>query len=55
MTGLPDDAGRVCEVNESIRLLQHRDGLTFGTDAYLLAAYVRPAPHARGIELQVRG
>ena len=33
MTGIPDDAGRVCEVNESIRLLQHRDGLTFGTDA----------------------
>lgn len=51
MTGIPDDAGRVCEVNESIRLLQHRDGLTFGTDAYLLAAYVRPAPHARGIDL----
>ena len=51
MTGIPDDAGMVCEVNESIRLLQHRDGLTFGTDAYLLAAYVRPAPHARGIDL----
>ena len=51
MTGLPDDAGMVCEVNESIRLLQHRDGLTFGTDAYLLAANVAqfPLPVLTGI------
>ena len=29
------------EVNEHIRLIQRVDGLTFGSDAYLLAAYVR--------------
>lgn len=35
------------EVNENIRLIERADGLTFGTDAYLLAAYVRP--RARGM------
>lgn len=41
----------LCEVNESIRLHQHRDGLTFGTDAYLLAAFLRPMPRARALDL----
>lgn len=31
---------RLDEVNESIRLIQRTDGLTFGTDALLLASYV---------------
>lgn len=31
---------RLDEVNESLKLLQKNDGLTFGTDAYLLAAYM---------------
>ena len=39
------------EVNEHIRLTQRRGGLTFGTDAYLLAAYVRPQPRARAVDL----
>ncbi len=39
------------EVNEHIRLIQRTDGLTFGTDAYLLAAYVRPRPQALAIDL----
>lgn len=51
MTDLPEDIGHVCDVNESIRLLQHRDGLTFGTDAYLLAAYVRQIPRGRAVDL----
>lgn len=41
----------LCEVNESVRLLQRRGGLTFGTDAYLLAAYLRPMPRARALDL----
>ncbi len=41
----------VCEVNEHIRLIQRADGLTFGTDAYLLAAYVQPKPGARAVDL----
>ena len=39
------------EVNEHIRLIQNPDGLTFGTDAYLLAAYVRPKKSAVAVDL----
>ncbi len=39
------------EVNEHIRLIQRTDGLRFGTDAYLLAAYVRPRRTARAVDL----
>ncbi len=42
---------RVDRVNDRIRLLQRTDGLTFGTDAYLLAAYVRPMPRAHAVDL----
>ena len=34
------DRERLDEVNENLKLIQARDGLTFGTDAYLLAAYM---------------
>ena len=46
---LPDE--RLDEVNENLRLIQKTNGLTFGTDAYLLAAFVRPAPSAFAVEL----
>ncbi len=39
------------EVNEHIRLIRRTDGLTFGTDAYLLAAYVAARPRARAVDL----
>ncbi len=42
---------RLDEVNEGIRLIQKKQGLTFGTDAYLLAAFVRPKPRARAVDL----
>ena len=45
----PDE--RLDEVNERIRLIQRRRGLTFGTDAYLLAAFIRPQPYANAVEL----
>ena len=38
-------------VNEQLRLIQRKDGLRYGTDAYLLAAYVRPAASARAVDL----
>ena len=38
-------------VNEQINLIQRSDGLRYGTDAYLLAAYVRPAASARALDL----
>ena len=42
---------RLDEVNEHITLIQKSDGLTFGTDAYLLAAFIRPRGRARAVEL----
>lgn len=45
-----NDNERIDEVNESLKLIQKLDGLTFGTDALLLAAYVDTA-NAGGCEL----
>lgn len=42
---------RLDTVNEQIRLIQNQKGLTFGTDAYLLAAYVRPQPYEHAVDL----
>ena len=42
---------RIDYVNEKITLIQKKQGLTFGTDAFLLAAYVKRAPRARAAEL----
>ena len=39
MSFIKDDE-RLDEVNENIKLIQKTNGLTFGTDAYLLAAYM---------------
>ena len=38
-------------VNDHIRLSQQTTGLTFGTDAYLLSAYVRPVRDGLGVDL----
>ncbi len=45
------DNETLTEVNEHIRLIQRADGLTFGTDAYLLAAYLPSRPHATAVDL----
>ncbi len=42
---------RVDDINESLRLIQRTDGLQFGTDSYLLAAFVRAVPNGRAAEL----
>ena len=42
---------RIDTVNERLRLIQRTNGLTYGTDAYLLAAFVRPVPTARAVDL----
>lgn len=42
---------RIDKVNEQISLISKTDGLTFGTDAFLLASYIRPQPKARAVEL----
>ena len=43
MTQVPLSADeRLDHVNENITLIQRRNGLTFGTDAFLLSAFCRP-------------
>ena len=46
---LPDES--LDRINEQLCLIRKRQGLTFGTDAYLLAAFVRPMPNARAVDL----
>lgn len=48
---MDDKAIRHDEVNEHIRIQQLSDGLTFGTDAYLLSCYVKGTPKGRGVDL----
>ena len=42
---------RLDSVNEKITLIQKKDGLTFGTDAFLLAAYIKRQKYATAAEL----
>ena len=39
------------DINDGLKLIQKSDGLTFGTDAYLLAAYVRRQTRAVAADL----
>ena len=39
------------DINEQLTLTSAVCGLTFGTDAYLLSAYVRRRPHGRAVDL----
>lgn len=41
----------ITEINEDLRLIQHREGLTFGTDAYLLASFMREKKNAAAIDM----
>lgn len=49
-THLAEDE-RFDTVNEQIRLIQKKQGLTFGTDAFLLAAFIKSAPGAHMVDL----
>lgn len=42
---------RLDEINDSLRLIQKKNGLTFGTDAYLLYAYMKRKPNAVAVDL----
>ncbi len=44
---------RIDRINENLSLIQRKGGLTFGTDAYLLASFVGPAP--KGVCLELGG
>lgn len=42
---------RFDKINEDLSLIQSKNGLTFGTDSYLLAAFSRPNPRGTCVEL----
>ena len=42
---------RINEINENLRLIEKKDSLTFGTDAYLLSAYLPKRQRLIGVEL----
>jgi len=42
---------RINEINENLRLIEKKDSLTFGTDAYLLSAYLPKRQKHIGVEL----
>ena len=41
---------RLDEINERVRLIQKKNGLTFGTDAFLLSCFCRPRASARAAD-----
>ena len=41
----------ITPINEKLTLIQRAAGLTFGTDAYLLAVFVRGVPRGKAVEL----
>ncbi|MBO5439716.1 MAG: methyltransferase [Clostridia bacterium] len=42
---------RINEINENLKLIEKKDSLTFGTDAYLLSAYLPKRQGLVGVEL----
>lgn len=42
---------RLDKVNEDLTIIQKKNGLTFGTDAYLLAAFMKEQKYASAVEL----
>ncbi len=46
---LPDE--KLETVNGNLRLTSKKQGLTYGTDAFLLAAFTKGTPHTRAVEL----
>ena len=47
------DNERINIINENLRLIENKESLTFGTDAYLLAAYLPKKAASLGVELGV--
>ncbi len=48
---IPNEGERLDRVNEKIQLISKVDGLTFGTDAFLLASFIREQKRAKAAEL----
>ena len=46
---LPDE--RLDEINEDLKIIQKKQGLTFGTDTYLLSAFIKEQKYGRAADL----
>ena len=42
---------RLYDINDNLKLIQKKGALAFGSDAYLLSAFLRRAPRTRALEL----
>ncbi len=51
MTDVLQFGEKLTEVNENIKLIQRDSGLTFGTDAFLLASYIKAHRNGTAVEL----
>ncbi len=45
------ESERINVVNDNIKLIESKESLTFGTDAYLLSAFIQGKGNARAVEL----
>lgn len=45
------DGERLDDINESLRIIQKKNGLTFGSDTYLLSAFITPQKKGRAADL----
>lgn len=45
------DGEKITEVNDNIKLIQRENGLTFGTDAFLLASFIKEQRNGIAVEL----
>lgn len=45
------DDERIDDINESLKIIQKKQGLTFGSDTYLLSAFIKEQKYARAADL----
>ena len=50
MTEMPENEF-ITDVNDGIKLIQNKNGLTYGTDAYLLSAFIKARPSGVAAEI----
>jgi tRNA1(Val) A37 N6-methylase TrmN6 len=41
---------RLDEINANLKLIQRKNGLTFGTDAYILSAFAKSSPRGKAAD-----
>ena len=51
MTNILLENETLTSINDNIKLIQNKNGLTFGTDAFLLASYIKEQKNCMAVEL----